>query len=85
VLGAPPPRLAAGSPADIVALSPDAACLAADEPETLLDGWIFAGDRSCVRDVWCAGRRVVAEGRHVQADAILARYRRTVRTLADRC
>ncbi len=85
VLGAPAPALATGSPADVVALSPDAACLAADDPQTLLDGWIFGGDRSCVRDVWCAGRRVVSEGRHVRAEAILARYRGSVRALAARC
>lgn len=84
-LDAPPPELAAGAPADIVALSPSAACLAADDPETLLDGWLFGGGRSCVADVWCAGRHVVAGGRHVAADAILARYRASVRGLAARC
>ena len=82
VLAAPAPELAPGAPADIVGLSPTAACLAADDGRALLDGWIFGGDRSCVRDVWCAGRRVVADGAHVRAEAILARYRRSVRALA---
>ncbi len=38
--------------------------------DRLLDGWIFAGDRHAVSDVWSAGRHVVHEGRHRDRDAI---------------
>lgn len=81
-LDAPPAVLAPGAPADIVALSATAACFAAETADTWLDAWIFAGGGRAVRDVWCGGRHVVAEGRHVAAEAVLARYRRSVRRLA---
>ena len=47
----------------------------------LLDAWIFARADAAVRDVWAAGRHVVAEGRHRGRDAISERYRRTIDTL----
>ena len=78
------PRLEAGAPADIVALRTDAAGFAADDAGGLLDCWIFAGDRNMVGDVWCAGRHVVTDGRHVSGPAIRARYRETIRRLAAR-
>ncbi len=82
VLDAPAAAIRAGSPADIVALDTDAACLAAGGSGTLLDGWLFGGDRSVVRDVWVGGRLVVAEGRHHEASAIRAAYTRCVHRLA---
>ena len=82
VLDAPATAIRAGSPADIVALDPDAMCLIAGGPPTLLDGWLFSGDRSVVRDVWVGGRQVVTEGRHRQAAAIEAAYARRVTRLA---
>ncbi len=81
-LDAPAAAIRVGAPADIVALDPDAVCLAAGGPDTLLDGWLFGGDRSVVRDVWVGGRQVVAEGRHYRAAAIEAAYTRRVRRLA---
>lgn len=82
VLDAPAAAIRVGSPADIVGLDPDAACLAAADPARLLDGWLFAGDRSAVRDVWVGGRQVVVEGKHPQAAAIKACYIERVRRLA---
>ncbi len=81
-LDAPAAAIRAGAPADIIALDPGAVCLAAGGPDTLLDGWLFGGDRSVVRDVWVGGRQVVAEGRHYRAAAIEAAYTRRVRRLA---
>jgi formimidoylglutamate deiminase len=48
----------------------------------MIDGWIFAGDKACVRDVYVAGRRVVADGRHVARDKVRADY---ARVLEARC
>lgn len=83
-LDAPPASLSVGAPADIVALSANSSCFAADDPAALLDNWIFAGDRSDVTDVWCDGRHVVTGGRHVAAGEIGLRYRACVRRLAAR-
>ena len=71
---AAPAGLAVGHPADIVTLKRDHAALAGRSGDALLDGWIFAARDSVVDVVWRAGRQVVAEGRHVAADAIRARY-----------
>jgi cytosine/adenosine deaminase-related metal-dependent hydrolase len=49
--------------------------------DPLIDGWIFAAGRSAVDSVWRAGRRVVSGGRHHARDAILPRYRATMRKL----
>ena len=82
VLNAPAPAIRAGLPADIVALDPAAASLAGGDPAAILDCWLFAGDRSLVRDVWVGGRQVVAEGRHVRAAAIGDAYARHIGRLA---
>ena len=81
-LDAPAAAIRVGLPADIVVLDPDAACLASADSASFLDGWLFAGDRSTVRDVWVGGRQVVAEGEHRQAAVIKAAYIRRVRRLA---
>jgi formimidoylglutamate deiminase len=41
--------------------------------DAALDWWIFCGERG-VGDVWSAGRRSVAGGRHVTRDRVAARY-----------
>lgn len=82
VLDAPAAAIRAGSPADIVSLDADAPSLAAADPASFLDGWLFAGDRSIVRDVWVGGQQVVAGGQHRHAAAIRAAYIERVRQLA---
>ena len=76
-LGAGPAALAAGAPADIVALADDGEGASGD---ALLDRWIFAQGR--VETVWRAGRLCVQDGRHVCRDRIAARYRETLSRLA---
>lgn len=72
--------LAPGHPADIVSLDLQHPALVGAGSD-LLDRWIFAARPGAVDGVWRAGRRVVAEGRHIAADAIADRYRRTVTAL----
>ena len=72
--------LAPGYPADIVSLDLDHPALVGAGSD-LLDRWIFAARLGAVDGVWRAGRRVVAEGRHIAADTIADRYRRTVTAL----
>lgn len=74
-------RLQAGARADIVVLDPAHRALVGKRGDEWLDGWLFVGDRSAVRDVWAHGRQVVAEGRHVAADRVQARFARTVERL----
>jgi formiminoglutamate deiminase len=73
-LGQPVDGLKAGQRADFVVLDETHPSLAGRPVERMIDGWIFAGDKSCVRDVHVAGRRVVADGRHVARDRIRTGY-----------
>jgi formimidoylglutamate deiminase len=73
--------LAPGHAADWVELDADAPQLAGVREDDALDRWIFSGNRNLVRNVHVGGRQVVADGRHVDRDAIAARYATTVRAL----
>lgn len=79
-LGAPPPAIAAGAPADLVALT-DAANLPA-RGDRLLDRWIFGRDAS-VAEVWASGEHMVTAGRHVHREAVLHRYRAAIRDILE--
>jgi formimidoylglutamate deiminase len=79
-LGQPVDGLEAGQRADFVVLDETHPSLAGRPVERMIDGWIFAGDKSCVRDVHVAGRRVVADGRHVARDRIRADYAKVLGT-----
>ncbi len=64
--------LAVGHWCDVVSLDADHPLLVARRDDDWLNGWIFGGDRSCVRDVWTSGRQMVSGGRHI-ARAEIAR------------
>lgn len=76
--GAAPAGLSPGASAD---------CVALDTAETVsrddvwLDRFVFADVG--IRDTWRAGRRVVANGRHVAREAVHARYRAALERLLD--
>jgi len=72
-----------GQRADFVVLDETHPSLAGRPVERTIDSWIFAGDKSCVRDVHVAGRRVVADGRHVARDRIRAGYAKALRAAAE--
>ncbi|GAB5374684.1 MAG: formimidoylglutamate deiminase [Acuticoccus sp.] len=76
-------RIAPGALADLVSLDGTAPDLAGRSGDTILDSAIFAGGDTAVRDVWAAGRHLVAEGRHNGREAIVARYLATQRGLRD--
>ena len=73
--------LAPGLAADWIELDRQAPAFAGARPEDVVDRWLFAGNRPLVREVHVAGRRVVAEGRHRDAEAIASRYREAVQKL----
>ena len=66
---------------DFVVLDTDAPIFAGVEAGDAIDRWIFSGNRNAVREVHVAGKRVVADGRHADRDAISARYRQTLQAL----
>jgi formiminoglutamate deiminase len=70
--------LIAGAPADIVALDLSHVAFAGAGSGTLLDRWIFAGGSDAVGTVWRGGRKCVERGRHIAAEPVAARYRRTL-------
>ena len=73
----------APDPQDAVWLDAHATVLAGAAPEDLVDRWLFAGNRPLVRSVRVGGRDVVADGRHVDHEAIARRYGATVRRLLE--
>jgi formimidoylglutamate deiminase len=77
-LGLATGALAAGHRADLLVLRADLPTLAARPGERLLDAVVFAGNRNPVRDVFVAGRQVVADGHHPREDRVLAAYRKAI-------
>lgn len=76
-------RLAPGYRADIVSLDADHPALLCRTGDGWLDGWLFAGDNSVVGDVWVGGRRMVADGRHVNRLAAARSFRETLTRLVN--
>ncbi len=83
-LGRESGSLAPGKWADMIGLDVENAALLGLTGDRLLDGWIFAGDRQAVSDVWSAGRHVVHEGRHRDRAAIFATYRTRLASILER-
>ena len=73
----------AGRLADLMTLDGECLALAGLDGDMALDGWIFAGDDRVVCDLWSAGRRLVAGGRHYAREAVEARYRAVLARLRD--
>ncbi|QUD88772.1 formimidoylglutamate deiminase [Phenylobacterium montanum] len=83
-LGVSGEGLAVGAPLDVVSLNAESPSLIGRRGDELLDAWIFAARPGAVDRVWRRGRKVVEGGRHVAAEPIAARYRRTLeKVLAD--
>lgn len=75
--------LAVGKRADIVLLDDTHPVLAGRSGDAIIDAMVFGGGDGLVCDVIAGGRHVVADGRHVQREAIAARYRQTAVRLAQ--
>ncbi|CAN7167929.1 formimidoylglutamate deiminase [Phyllobacterium sp. LjRoot231] len=83
-LGRDSGSIAPGKWADMIALDVENPALLGLTGDRLLDGWIFAGDRQAVSDVWSAGRHVVHEGRHRDRDAIFKTYKTRLASILAR-
>lgn len=66
--------LVAGARADLLVLDMQAPGLLGVPASHALDASVFACDRAPIRDVYVAGRCVIAQGRHAQQDAIAAQF-----------
>ena len=69
------------SPDAQVILAGDAPIMAAASLENVPERWIFSGNVPIVREVVVRGRRWVAQGRHVDHDAVAERFRHTMQAL----
>jgi formimidoylglutamate deiminase len=76
-----PAGLAVNAPLDLVSLDAGHPALSERREDEILDSWIFAAGRGVIDCVWRAGEKVVSGGRHHRREAILARYRRAMKTL----
>ncbi|MGN6819661.1 MAG: formimidoylglutamate deiminase [Sphingomonas sp.] len=72
--------IAVGNAADILSLGLDHPAMIGAGAD-LLDRWIFAARPGAIDSVWRAGRKMVEHGRHIAADVVADRYRRTVTAL----
>lgn len=72
--------IAVGNAADIVSLDLQHPALVGAGSD-LLDRWIFAARPGAIDSVWRGGRKLVDHGRHIAADTIADRYRRSVAAL----
>ncbi len=79
--GRPIGRLAAGSRADFLVLDHDHPRLLGRRCAALVDSWIFSGNDNPVREVFVGGRRVVADGVHLDAAAISNGFESAMRRL----
>jgi formimidoylglutamate deiminase len=75
-------RIATGYRADIVVLDETNPQLAGRSGDAVLDSWIFSGGNALVKDVYVAGRRVIADGHHADEDRIARNFRKTVKRLS---
>lgn len=73
-LGAAPATMAVGSPADLVSLDTHHPAMLCKEGDALVDAWIFSGGNAAIDCVWVAGRKVVANGRHIHRDEIRSTF-----------
>lgn len=76
-------EIAVGKLADLVAINCDTPALCALATHQLLDGLVFTAKDSVVTDVWSAGRHCVVEGKHIQHDIIVSRYRTAIAALVQ--
>ena len=73
--------------AAFAALDADVAVVAAYGlilPRAVLDALVFAGGDGLVTDTIAGGRHVVKDGRHIQRDALRARFTQSVARLAEK-
>lgn len=73
--------IAVGHSADFVVLQESELCDSPLPHARHLDHWLFVGHSARVRDVFVAGKHVVADGRHADEETAWQRYQSTLKAL----
>lgn len=73
--------ISVGNRADLVELEDEHPHLQGRQGDPVLDSLVFAGGKEFVRSVWSAGKQVVHQGQHVDADRLKNRYLDVVKDL----
>jgi formimidoylglutamate deiminase len=81
--GRPIGAIAKGLRADLVVLDTEHPVLVGRAGDDLIDGWIFSGNDTPVRDVIVGGEWVVRERHHPHEEQARADYARTVRRIIE--
>ncbi len=68
---------------DIVSLDATHPVMLGKSGDDWLNSWVFAGDKSCVKDVWVSGKRTVKEGHHHAKENIRNAFAKTMDYLTD--
>lgn len=76
-------EIARGKLADLVAIDSTHPALCALNDDQLLDGLCFAASDNVVTDTWSAGRHMVRSGRHIARDAIIGKYKTSIKQLLE--
>ncbi len=63
-----------GMHADLLKLDATQALFAGHDEDTVVDAWLFSGNRPAVAEVWAGGEPVVIDGRHRDRERIATRY-----------
>jgi formiminoglutamate deiminase len=75
--------IAVGNWCDIIALNASHPVLIGKSGDDWLNSWIFAGDKSCVSDVWVNGQHLVQNGQHIHRQKILSHFAKAMHHLMD--
>ena len=75
--------LVVGARADALVLDTHSPGLLGVPASHTLDALVFAADRPAFKDVYVAGRRVIAEGRHADQDAIAGQFAQVMESIWD--
>lgn len=73
--------IAIGKQCDLVALDADHPVLIGKNNDDWLNSWIFAGDKSCISDVWVGGKHKVKNGRHKERKNITENFAKAMKHL----
>ncbi len=82
-LGSSSGRIAAGARADFVVLDGNDPSLFCKSGDGILDAWIFASFAASVREVYVAGAKLVADGRHLRRAAVESQWRKILPRLLE--
>lgn len=74
-------EIAVGKRADFIALDPDTPTLLCRQGDFIIDSMIFAGNVNPIRHVIAAGKHIVKDYKHINEEAILTRYKKTIEKL----